>query len=74
MHELGVVRDVLKRASESATIEGGQLVSLRVRIGNLSGVDPGFFRDQLSLLAPDVDLAIEPADDQRVSLVSVKVR
>ena len=74
MHELGIVRQVLETANDRATSHGSRLVSIRVRIGNLSGVDPEYFRDQMSLLAPDLDVAIEPASDERVSLVSVKVQ
>ena len=45
MHEMGLVRDLLSRAEAAAN--GGDVTALRLRVGALSGADPGYLREHI---------------------------
>ena len=70
MHELGIAESILKRAREEAARRNGlRVTKVGVRIGELSGVDPGalsFAFEALVKDTPDENLALEIEFRKRV--------
>ena len=82
MHEMSLVRDLLSRAEAAA--KGGDVTALRLRVGALSGADPGYLREHIDREATErwghrPLIEIEASDDVThpdalgVVLVSVEV-
>lgn len=74
MHELGIATDVARIARETAAGQGAaRIVSLRLRVGAWSGVEPASLRFALETLsAPGVCEAGDPLQGVRVDLERVE--
>ena len=57
MHELSLVRSLIRQVESILDEEGGQAVEIEVAIGPLSGVEPLLVQSAFQQLAPDTQLA-----------------
>jgi len=80
MHEMGLVRDLLRRAEAAA--DGKAVSGLRLRVGALAGVDPGYLREYIDREtttrwghSPKVEIvtAEDPTDPDALGVVLVSV-
>lgn len=78
MHELGIAESILNRASQESIRQGGaRITKIGVRIGELSGVDPGALAFGWEALVKDTPLegvALEIDFRKRMQRCSVCAR
>jgi hydrogenase nickel incorporation protein HypA/HybF len=79
MHELGLAQETLDLAVAAAEKEhGAKIISLRIEIGAMSGVEPEAFRFALETIAGNTmadhaTIIIETTEGRELNLLSLEV-
>jgi len=82
MHEAGIVHDLMNRVEKEVDIGQHEVVSIRFRVGALSGIGPESLRDGARHYAleewgysPDVQVeeSVDPADVNALGVLLVSI-